>query len=875
MAEPGYFIVDTSPWASPSGKPHHTEKRLATSPTRPSKLQEAAESRARHLARRMSSGQQAQAKIEHLQSQRDAELALQRSKIQSDLEEKEKRRIEMLEKRIQTLAEHDKHVEEVRLHAEQQEEEQRIAYAQRHLAKLRRFRKRRLSSSGGNPTLRSAPLDESWPPTQTAAVAIQRWYRLKQLKTVVDNLQASRVGKILNDPVEAESFEAVARALQDKESMLVAKELVRIFRRAAKKKGDKSKSKGKKRSPRGNEHRVLLTALMVNHHPEAIFDQQGELEEQLAQHSEKMLAVMQTWTQAVMAAKHRLDAELQDLNHAVSLAWLQYAHAFKMWSQRDRSMLVQGMVDHHAELCRLRTTVARQEDTPQADKWHPHIDEQLDDLEAKLRALGHTEEADQCNEHRCVMLAQQEKEQREQAERYRTVSEETSAFSTNEMSDDEGAEDVAASPTPVEQLPESLRNMWDASLLHQLAVDPSFKLGTEDEAVEDDAFMSLEQRIAQQTKRAVFDQMRQELAHPSDGVATLTAGLRQLVEDLQACTLPRQERLRNIIADQFDVALLAQQLTHGAFDLAAFKSLVQHHLSQLSAAQRDPDIALLAQHDNLVDLLEATLKLTSIVRLDLANFLLDQYRPVLRKHAVDVERQRIQEVISAGAMPLENTRAWLQQASKEAAAEQPHAPKRDDAGQASAATLYFAAVEKLLNGDSTDEEWPETFAIDKESMQKAAAGMHTCVTIAAMYTLIVAAVPSLKTNTSFAKVFATRSHIILDGVAEPLSKVDDIVQHAYSWVQLSGHEELDQTARDAVHARLTGLTNGHPVMQLMSRRAHDELRRRFQDETAGLKTNTGLDVVAKGLDKWIAVIARIAHHNKEVFAFLYDQMLMK
>jgi hypothetical protein len=196
-------------------------------------------------------------------------------------------------------------------------------------------------------------------------------------------------------------------------------------------------------------------------------------------------------------------------------------------------------------------------------QWHPHIDQQLQDLEDKLRTLGHPQQAEECEALRCAQLAEQEKAHRLMEERLRTVSEET-GLSAYDVTDDESA-DVPGSPSTADQLPAALCNMWDASLLHQLAVDPNFKLSTEenpeDEGDEVHAKMTLEQRIAQQTKRAVFDQMRHELSHPADGMATVTAGLRQLVEDLQACTLPRQERLREQLQQQFDVQLMVQEVS--------------------------------------------------------------------------------------------------------------------------------------------------------------------------------------------------------------------------------------------------------------------------------------------------------------------------
>ena len=102
-----------------------------------------------------------------------------------------------------------------------------------------------------------------------------------------------------------------------------------------------------------------------------------------------------------------------------------------------------------------------------------------------------------------------------------------------------------------------------------------------------------------------------------------------------------------------------------------------------------------------------------------------------------------------------------------------------------------------------------------------------------------------------------------------MAKVADILQHLPTWVQASGHAALDADTQASVHARVSSLVPSHPVYLLMARRAQDELRRRFQDEAAQLKANTGLDVVAKAMHKWTAVIvsSMLAANKPAVITF--------
>jgi hypothetical protein len=155
------------------------------------------------------------------------------------------------------------------------------------------------------------------------------------------------------------------------------------------------------------------------------------------------------------------------------------------------------------------------------------------------------------------------------------------------------------------------------------------------------------------------------------------------------------------------------KLEHKAFDIRELQANSAHILRQLSAAARDPAIEALSAHATLPDYLVATLDLLQHVRLDLANFTLDQCRPLLRQHALETERARLRQALDAGLLATARTAQWLQAAATaQEGAPQPHAPGIAESRQATFETLYYAAVEDLLVPAARDpESWPETFEV--------------------------------------------------------------------------------------------------------------------------------------------------------------------
>jgi hypothetical protein len=196
----------------------------------------------------------------------------------------------------------------------------------------------------------------------------------------------------------------------------------------------------------------------------------------------------------------------------------------------------------------------------------------LEEIEAKLRTLGCTSEAEEREAARCQVMALQARERMLREQRQRTVSDESrpessepeAALPTAPTADQAGPAPSSAVGTeglPPPAIPEALAGLWDANLLHQLAIDPSFRLQAAPAGGQPD----LGREVAAQAKRAVFHLMAEELSTTPPSARMAALGLRQLVEDLQACTLPRQAALRDEIQAAFDIDLLCQQVLVGPY----------------------------------------------------------------------------------------------------------------------------------------------------------------------------------------------------------------------------------------------------------------------------------------------------------------------
>merc|ERR1739848_340874 len=169
---------------------------------------------------------------------------------------------------------------------------------------------------------------------------------------------------------------------------------------------------------------------------------------------------------------------------------------------------------------------------------------------------------------------------------------------------------------------------------------------------------------------------------------------------------PSQTRVKDAIAEKLDLELIAQQAENQVLDAKNYALFIIDLLGKLCAPVRDHEILELQNHlDNLVELFKQIMKVVDHMKLDMANFTIQQARPLIVSQSVEYEKTKFKEFLATQNDGLQMTRAWLQR----------HAPRDEEVEPRMQRLLInrilTEAFVELLEWDDYFG-WPETLAMD-------------------------------------------------------------------------------------------------------------------------------------------------------------------
>ncbi len=114
--------------------------------------------------------------------------------------------------------------------------------------------------------------------------------------------------------------------------------------------------------------------------------------------------------------------------------------------------------------------------------------------------------------------------------------------------------------------------------------------------------------------------------------------LKEVKENLLGLLVPQQKRTIDSINGRLDLELIRQQAENGALDFHAYADYVLNVMGQLCAPVRDEEIAALREVREVVPLFQGIMKTVDHMKLDMANFHLQQARPLIVSQSVEYEK---------------------------------------------------------------------------------------------------------------------------------------------------------------------------------------------------------------------------------------------
>lgn len=426
----------------------------------------------------------------------------------------------------------------------------------------------------------------------------------------------------------------------------------------------------------------------------------------------------------------------------------------------------------------------------------------------------------------------------------------------------------------LDEVQDCVKNIKNMALAHEIAVNTDFKL----EAYEPPE-NSIEKVVKETIHKAFWNILRTQLESTPPVYDHALVLLGDIKEAFQSIMLENNKKTMDRINETLDPDLIRQQAEQGVLDFKAYSSFIVHVMSLACAPIRDDDVAKLKEIDDVVDLFRGILETLSLMKLDMANCLLNAARSEVIANSVSYEKQKFKEYLEYYREGFPATEAWLKRhipsSQPEAGASIPISPDRN------AKDVIFKAYMELLCWKEEDA-FPEFFSMDHDrivALQGRALRVCACASVHA----IVSGLPVISQSADLKKSLAKEIEILLQNVNSEKELRDAL---ASVWLQVKSvlskrleelHQKpLDEEAESSLKSHIEQIASVEtsPVRALMWKRITAYVQLILRSNNAIPPPPGFLDFVDE-LEALGNAFKRVTYYNYAVYGEYYHDILSK
>ena len=182
--------------------------------------------------------------------------------------------------------------------------------------------------------------------------------------------------------------------------------------------------------------------------------------------------------------------------------------------------------------------------------------------------------------------------------------------------------------------------------------------------------------------------------------------------------LPNHVKFREQIEAVLDMDLIQQQMEKNLFDYEQYALFIINTMSKLCAPARDSDLERLSKIKEPVELFRGIMETLELLKLDMANFTIQQMRPHIQQQVVAYEQKKFKELLDtqreAGINGLEATEQWLARAQNRIKASTTIGSYKYESGATPSSIVNEAFMEIFVW--TCEFMFPETLAMDEVSL---------------------------------------------------------------------------------------------------------------------------------------------------------------
>ncbi|CAF0978396.1 unnamed protein product [Brachionus calyciflorus] len=444
---------------------------------------------------------------------------------------------------------------------------------------------------------------------------------------------------------------------------------------------------------------------------------------------------------------------------------------------------------------------------------------------------------------------------------------------------------TAASPprfATIEQLMSASNTVQNMALAHEISVNQNFKL----EKLEYET-NSLEKQIHDTVHKAFWDSLKEDFGkEPIDYKHAFTI-LAEAKQGLIGLLLPNHIKFREQIDSVLDLQLIKQQMENSTFDYKEYSLFIIESMSKLCAPARDAKIESLKSLTDPVEIFRGIMETLELLKLDMANYTIQQMRPYLQQQVVVYEQKKFKELLetqkSAGIDGLEATKQWLSRAHKRIVENKTIGGYKYQTGATPSAITNEAFMEMFIW--SMEHIFPETLAMDEvrfnEIYVKCRKFLVVCAIVNTVFTLVGESIRGLEELRQKLKqnilvlledYLSVTFEEMMKNIGEQVIKLtnDALVKHGKSQL----NEDSSNCLKNLIVDLSTKNLHENSVYKLLFSRYVDFLQNILTKRTQGpVKLPQGMSLVEKDLLEITGQFLRLVTFNKTVFGNYYGEII--
>lgn len=178
------------------------------------------------------------------------------------------------------------------------------------------------------------------------------------------------------------------------------------------------------------------------------------------------------------------------------------------------------------------------------------------------------------------------------------------------------------------------------ALAHEISVNQNFKF----EKLEYET-NSLEKQIHDTVHKAFWDSLKEDFEKDPIEYKHAFTIIGEAKQALMGLLLPNHVKFREQIDTILDMALIKQQMDNQTFNYQDYALFIIDTMSKLCAPARDAKIESLKSLVDPVELFKGIMETLELLRLDMANYTIQQMRPYIQQQVVAYEQKKFKELL--------------------------------------------------------------------------------------------------------------------------------------------------------------------------------------------------------------------------------------